>query len=168
MGNRKTETGATGLFAFPHPVDEVSARLVATGVVLQCVVILATGWTLLVVVLAWGFLARVATGPTLSPLGSLVTRVVRPRLSWAVREAPGPPKRFAQGIGATLSTGALLAVVAGAGTVADVLVAAILVAASLEAFAGFCLGCWLFRILMTIGVVPEETCEACRDLWGMR
>ena len=45
---------------------------------------------------------------------------------------------------------------------------AILVAASLEAFAGFCLGCWLFRILMTIGVVPEETCEACRDLWGIR
>ena len=121
MGNRKTETGATGLFSFPHPVDEVSARLVAAGVVLQCVVILATGWTVLVVALAWGFLARVATGPTLSPLGSLVTRVVRPRLSWAVREAPGPPKRFAQGIGATLSTGALLAMVAGAETVADVL-----------------------------------------------
>ena len=168
MDGRNAATDAPGLFSFPHPVDEVSARLVATGVVLQCVVILATGWTLLVVVLAWGFLARVATGPTLSPLGSLVTRVVRPRLSWAVREAPGPPKRFAQGIGATLSTGALLAVVAGAGTVADVLVAAILVAASLEAFAGFCLGCWLFRILMTIGVVPEGTCEACRDLWGVR
>ncbi|SVA43300.1 uncharacterized protein METZ01_LOCUS96154, partial [marine metagenome] len=30
VGNRKTETGATGLFSFPHPVDEVSARLVAT------------------------------------------------------------------------------------------------------------------------------------------
>ena len=43
MGNRKPETGATDLFSFPHPVDEVSARLVATGVVLQCVVILATG-----------------------------------------------------------------------------------------------------------------------------
>ena len=167
MGNWKTETGATDLFSFPHPVDEVSARLVASGVVLQCVLILVTGWTLLVVALAWGFLARVATGPTLSPLGSLVTRVVRPRLSWAVEETPGPPKRFAQGIGATLSTGALVAVVIGAGTVANVLVAAILVAASLEAFAGFCLGCWLFRILMTIGVVPEETCEACRNLWGM-
>jgi hypothetical protein len=134
-------------------------------VVLQCVAILVTGWTVLLVLLAWGFVARVATGPTLSPLGSLVTRVVRPRLAWAARDTPGPPKRFAQGIGATLSVGAL---VAGAGTVADVLVAAILVAASLEAFAGFCLGCWLFRILMTIGVVPEETCEACRDLWGIR
>jgi hypothetical protein len=165
VDGRNAATDAPGLFSFPHPVDEVSARLVATGVVLQCVAILVTGWTVLLVLLAWGFVARVATGPTLSPLGSLVTRVVRPRLAWAARDTPGPPKRFAQGIGATLSVGAL---VAGAGTVADVLVAAILVAASLEAFAGFCLGCWLFRILMTIGVVPEETCEACRDLWGIR
>ena len=168
MGNRKTETGATDLFSFPHPVDEVSARLVATGVVLQCVVILATGWPRLVVILAWGFLARVATGPTLSPLGSLITRVVRPRLSWAVQETPGPPKRFAQGIGAPLSTGALVAALPGAGTVSYLLVTVVLVAAALEAFAGVCLGGWFFRILMTIGVVPEETCEACRDLWGTR
>ncbi len=168
MGNRKTEIGATDLFSFPHPVDEVSARLVATGVVLQCVSILVTGWTLLVVVLAWGFVARVATGPTLSPLGILITRVVRPRLSWDMQETPGPPKRFAQGIGATLSTGALIAALTGAGTVSYLLVTVVLVAASLEAFAGFCLGCWLFRILMTTGVVPEETCEACRDLWGTR
>ena len=45
------------------------------------------------------FAGILATGPTLSPLGTLVTRVVRPRLSWAVREAPGPPNRFAHGIG---------------------------------------------------------------------
>ena len=149
-------------------MDEVSARLVATGVVLQCVAILVTGWTVLLVLLAWGFVARVATGPTLSPLGTLVTRVVRPRLAWATRDTPGPPKRFAQGIGATLSVGALAATVLGAGSLAKALVVAILVAASLEAFVGFCLGCWMFRVLMRIGLVPEETCEACRDLWGTR
>jgi hypothetical protein len=48
------------------------------------------------------------------------------------------------------------------------LVGAILVAASLEAFVGFCLGCWMFRLLMRVGMVPEETCEACRDIWGTR
>ncbi len=165
MDGRNAATDAPGLFSFPHPVDEVSARLVATGVVLQCVAILVTGWTVL---LAWGFVARVATGPTLSPLGTLVTRVVRPRLAWATRDTPGPPKRFAQGIGATLSVGALAATVLGAGSLAKALVAAILVAASLEAFVGFCLGCWMFRVLMRIGLVPEETCEACRDLWGTR
>ena len=109
-----------------------------------------------------------ATGPTLSPLGTLVTRVVRPRLAWTVRNTPGPPKRFAQGIGATLSVGALVAVIFGAGALATALVGAILVAASLEAFVGFCLGCWLFRLLMRVGMVPEETCEACRDIWGTR
>ena len=168
MDSRNAATDAPGLFSFPHPVDEVSARLVATGVVLQCVAILVTGWTVLLAVLAWGFVARVATGPTLSPLGTLVTRVVRPRLALAARDTPGPPKRFAQGIGATLSVGALVATALGAGSVAVALVAAILVAASLEAFVGFCLGCWMFRLLMRTGLVPEETCEACRDLWGTR
>ncbi len=168
MDGRNAATDAPGLFSFPHPVDEVSARLVATGVVLQCVAILVTGWTVLLVFLAWGFVARVATGPTLSPLGTLVTRVVRPRLAWAARDTPGPPKRFAQGIGATLSVGALAATVLGAGSLAKALVAAILVAASLEAFVGFCLGCWMFHLLMRTGLVPEETCEACRDLWGTR
>ena len=168
MDGRNAATDTPSLFSFPHPVDEVSARLVATGVVLQCVAILVSGWTVLVIILAWGFVARVATGPTLSPLGTLVTRVVRPRLAWATRDTPGPPKRFAQGIGATLSVGALVATVLGADSLAMALVAAILVAASLEAFVGFCLGCWMFRLLMRIGLVPEETCEACRDLWGTR
>jgi hypothetical protein len=59
---------------------------------------------------AYGFLARVASGPTLSPLGQLATRVIVPRLAAAPRLVPGPPKRFAQGIGATLSvTAATLA-----------------------------------------------------------
>ena len=168
MEGRNAATDARDLFSFPHPVDEVSARLVATGVVLQCVAILITGWTVLLAVLVWGFVARVATGPTLSPLGTLVTRVVRPRLALAARDTPGPPKRFAQGIGATLSVGALFATALGAGSVAVALVAAILVAASLEAFVGFCLGCWMFRLLMRIGLIPEETCEACRDIWGTR
>ena len=163
-----TATDTNRVFSFPHPVDEVSARLVATGVVLQAILFLATRWDVLLVTLAYGFVARVLAGPTLSPLGRVVTGVVRPRLSIEPREVPGPPKRFAQGIGATLSVGALVAVVFGAGAVATALVGAILVAASLEAFVGFCLGCWLFRLLMRVGMVPEETCEACRDIWGTR
>ena len=87
------------LFAFPHPVNEVSARLVAGGVVVMTVLVLALGWHWLLIPLADGFLARVLTGPTLSPLGQLVTRVVRPRLRVAARPVPGPPKRFAQVIG---------------------------------------------------------------------
>lgn len=153
------------MFRFPDPVNEVSARVVAAGVVAMCAALLATGWTWLLVPLAYGFVARVLTGPTLSPLGQLATRVITPALPVEPRLTAGPPKRFAQGIGATLSVGALVAQVAfGATGVALVLVGMMGVAASLEAFLGFCLGCKLFALLMRVGVVPESACEACNDL----
>ncbi len=153
------------LFRFPNPVDEISARLVAGGVVVLSATYVLTGWTLLVVVLALGFLARVLTGPTLSPLGQLVTRVVRPALAVEARPTPGPPKRFAQGIGATLSTLAAIAVLAlGAVGAAQVLVAMVTVAASLEAFLGLCLGCKAFALLMRAGLIPQDVCEECNDI----
>ena len=156
----------TTLFGFPHPVDEVSARLVATGVVATCGLYLATRWPWVLVVLAWGFVSRVATGPTLSPLGQLVTRVIRPRLAWSERLAPGPPKRFAQGIGAAFSTSALIALAIDADGVALVLVGVLAGFAFLEAAAGFCAGCWVFRALMRTGLVAESTCETCNDFWS--
>jgi hypothetical protein len=152
------------LFRFPNPVNEVSARLVAAGVVVQCLAILA-GATWLIAVLAYGFTARVATGPTLSPLGQLVTRGITPRLRVQPRLVPGPPKRFAQGIGAALSlTAAVLHFGFGLSTLALIPVGMVLGAATLESVFGFCLGCWLFARLMDWGVIPEKICEACADL----
>src|SRR5947209_350266 len=111
------------MFRFPNPVNEVSARLVAGGVVVLCLVVLVLRQHWVLVPLAYGFLARVATGPTLSPLGQVVTRVVTPRLPVEGRPVPGPPKRFAQGIGATLtSTAAILYFGFGNTTGADALV----------------------------------------------
>ena len=121
-------------FTFPNPVNEVSARLVGGGVATMAALALATRWSWLLIVLAYGFVARVLTGPRLSPLGQLVTRVITPHLPLGERMVPGPPKRFAQGIGATLSVSALVAYFAfSATTVAYTLTAMILVAASLEA-----------------------------------
>ena len=152
------------VLAFPDPVNEVSARLVAAGVMLMCVAVL-TGATWVLAVLAYGFVARVATGPTLSPLGQVVTRVVTPRMPIVARPVPGPPKRFAQGIGATLSvTAAVLHFAAGATGPALVLVGAILAAATLEAVAGFCVGCWMFARLIDAGLIPEHVCAACADV----
>ena len=157
------------VIGFPDPVDEVSARLVAGGVVLMSVATIALDQPWLTVVIAYGFLARVLTGPTLSPLGRLVTQVVRPRLRVKPRPVPGPPKRFAQGIGAVLSTtAAILALGAGAEGVAHGLLGVLAVAAGLEAFAGVCLGCIVFARLMRLGVIPAEVCERCADLWGTR
>ncbi|HEX6257141.1 MAG TPA: DUF4395 domain-containing protein [Euzebyales bacterium] len=152
------------LFRFPDPVNEASARLVAAGVVLMCALVLA-GRTWVLAALAYGFVARVATGPTLSPLGQLVTRWITPNLSVAERLVPGSPKRFAQGIGAALSvSAAVLHFGFAATTPALVLVGAIAAAATLEAAFGFCLGCWLFARLIALGVLPERTCAACDDL----
>ena len=99
---------------FPNPVNEVVARLVAAGVVLEASAYLVTRWPIFLVTLAVGFVLRVLTGPRLSPLALLVTRVIVPRLDVEPRWVPGPPKRFAQGIGATLTVGALVAWLAGA------------------------------------------------------
>ncbi len=152
-------------FRFPDPVNEVAARLVATGVVLLAITILASGWSWLVFVLAFGFLARVACGPRFSPLGLLVTRVLEPRLPFDYRPTPGPPKRFAQGIGAVLSVSAIVLHFGfGLEGLAIVCIAAILAAASLEAFLGYCLGCKIFSILMRLGIIPESVCVACGDI----
>jgi len=148
------------LFSFPDPVNEVSARLVATGVATLCAAILVTRQPLLLAPLAYGFWARVLTGPTLSPLGQVVTRFITPALG-RERLVPGPPKRFAQGMGAAMSTAAVIAWASGNLAVAWALVAMILVAATLEATFAFCLGCKVFALLIRARLVPETACESC-------
>ena len=152
------------LLDFPNPVDEVSARLVATGVVVLAGGFLLTGNRLVLLALAYGFVARVLAGPRLSPLGRFVTQVVRPRLAVAARPVPGPPKRFAQGVGAAFSVTALALALAGAGGAATALIAVLVVFATLEAAAGFCMGCVAFGWLMRAGVVPDSVCADCADI----
>jgi hypothetical protein len=159
---------ATRLLSFPNPVNEVASRLVAAGVVVLSVVELATGQRWLLIPLAYGFLARVLTGPKLSPLGQFVTRIAVPSLPFAPRPVPGPPKRFAQGIGAALTTTALIVWVVGAPILADVLVGLLIVAATLESVFGLCLGCKAFGLLMRAGVIPERVCRECADIMAVR
>lgn len=154
------------LFSFPDPVDEVSARLVATGVVGMGVAAIALDRPWLLAPLAYGFGARVLTGPTLSPLGQVVTKLVRPRLAVEAKPVPGPPKRLAQGIGFAMSTTAAALVATGHKQAGYGVLTALLAAAGLEAFFGYCVACRLFPLLMKAGVVPESACERCADLWG--
>jgi Domain of unknown function (DUF4395) len=155
------------LFSFPDPVNEISARLVAGGVVAFSLVTIVFDLAPLTALIAYGFIARALTGPTLSPLGQFVTRVATPRLGLTPRPVPGPPKRFAQAIGAVLSTtAAVLALGFDLRGAAYAVLGALVVAASLEAFAGYCLGCRIFALLMRAGIIPETVCERCADLWG--
>lgn len=154
----------SGLFRFPNPVNDAAARTVALGVVAMSVLALATGWAWLLVPLTYGFLARVATGPTLSPLGQFATRVAAPRLRAWRKEVAGPPKRFAQGIGATLTLAATITWLSAGWPVARWILLPLVVAASLEGIVGFCLGCTAFGWLIRLGVVPEAVCAECGDL----
>jgi Domain of unknown function (DUF4395) len=152
------------LFSFPNPVNEKAARVVAATVLLVSIMILATSWYWLLVPLAYGFVARVLTGPTLSPLGRLASDYIAPRLG-APRPVSGPPKRFAQGIGAVLTTAAaVLALALNEHAVADALLVAMVVASGLESIFAYCLGCRIFSLLMRAGLVPEAICAECADL----
>ncbi len=157
------------LFSFPNPVNEVSARLVAGGVLIMCIAAIVFDLPWLIAVIAYGFVARVLTGPTMSPLGQLVTRVITPRLPVAPKPVPGPPKRFAQGIGAVLSvTAAVLALGFGLTLLAFVVLGAIIVAATLESVFAYCVGCKIFAALMRVGVIPASICQECNDIWNRR
>ena len=152
------------VLSFPNPVNEKAARVVAGVVLATTIAVLATGAYWLLIPLAYGFWARVLTGPTLSPLGALAQKVIAPRLGPS-KPVPGPPKRFAQGMGTAFSTTALvLAVGFGNHTAADIVLVLLAVAAGLEAIFAVCLGCQVFALLMRSGLVPEAVCAECADI----
>jgi hypothetical protein len=157
---------AKQVFSFPNPVNEQAARTVAGCVAIIGIVAIVAHLPWLSAVLAAGFLARVASGPTLSPLGQFATRVVAPRLGTAKLVA-GPPKRFAQAMGAVLTVTATITFFAfGLTTVTYALLGALVLAATLESVFALCLGCQIFGLLMLAGVIPAHVCAACADIRG--
>jgi hypothetical protein len=153
------------LLRFPNPVDDVSARLVAAGVVAMAAAALASRQPWLLAVLAYGFVARAVAGPRLSPLALLVTRVIRPRLPWRARDTPGPPKRFAQTMGALVTVSAVVLHYGfGLTGAAWALAGAIAVFAFLESALGLCVGCKVFALLMRLRIVPEHICVECANI----
>ncbi len=154
----------TKRFPFPNPANETSARLVAAGVVLMSAFFLLTNSTLILVALTYGFAARVAAGPTFSPLALFVTSVVTPKLNFNHKFVPGPPKRFAQTIGLTFAATALALALLDYSTAAQLVIAALIMAATLESVFAICLGCIMFSFLMKLGVIPQSVCESCNDI----
>ena len=157
-------TRPSSFFSFPNPVNDVAARTVASGAVLMALAVAVLGWGWVLVPLTYGFVARVLAGPRFSPLGQFATKVVAPRLPQFEKLMPGPPKRFAQGIGVAFSVTASVLWLAGAPTAARIVVGMLAGAAFLEAAFGFCLGCKVFGLLMKAGVIPEDVCEDCADI----
>ena len=151
-------------FPFPHPVNETSARLVAAGVVVMGAAYVVSGAAWLLVPLVYGFLARVTTGPTFSPLALLATKVLTPRIKTEHRMVAGPPKRFAQLVGLMFSSTAAVLWLFDFGVASRIVAAALFAAALLESVFAVCLGCIMFGWLMRLGVIPQRVCEECNNL----
>ena len=79
----------------------------------------------------------------------------------------GPPKRFAQGVGAVVHHASpLVAWLAGSTVVPAVALAIMVVFATLESVFAFCAGCQVFGLLMRAGRGPGAVCAECADLWS--
>jgi hypothetical protein len=151
-------------FTFPNPVNDAAARSVALGVIALSVVTFVSGWAWLLIPLTYGFAARVAAGPKISPLGWFAMHVSGPRIKSWEKFVAGPPKRFAQAMGLAFSASALLTWLSVGWLDARWILLPLLAAASLEGFLGFCMGCTVFGWLIRAGVVPESVCVECGDL----
>jgi hypothetical protein len=152
------------LFSFPNPVNDAAARTVALGVLAMSLLAFFTNWAWLLIPLTYGFVARVATGPTLSPLGQFATRVTGPRIKAWQKPVPRPPKRFAQAMGLAFSLSATIVWLGVGFSDARWILLPLMAAASLEGFLGYCLGCTVFGWLIKAGLIPESICAECGDL----
>ena len=149
------------IFSFPNAANEIAARFVAGMVLILTTVIILTENQILAGFLVYGFLARVATGPTLSPMGLLATRVIVPALGNLEKPVAGPPKRFAQTVGLVFSTTAFVMLWLDLVLAFQITLTILAVFAALESIAGFCAGCFVFSYLMKWGLIPESVCESC-------
>ncbi|MHA7305527.1 DUF4395 domain-containing protein [Arthrobacter sp. TMN-49] len=150
-------------FAFPNPVNEYAARFTAGIVVVLALAAVVGSLVWLVGLIAAGFVLRVAFGPRISPAALLSVKVLAPRLG-APKLVPGPPKRFAQGMGAVLSIAAFVLLLSGAALIGWLLIVVLLMAASLEALIGLCLGCVIFGWLARRGLIPAGICAECANV----
>ena len=149
------------LFSFPNPVNEFSARFVAGMVAILTIATILTENQFVAGFLLYGFLARVAPGPTLSPIGLLATRVIVPALGNPTKLVAGPPKRFAQTVGLAFSATAFVMLMLDFILVFQITLAILVVFALLESVAGFCAGCFVFSYLMKWKIIPQSVCESC-------
>jgi hypothetical protein len=132
--------------------DARIARLNAFWVTLALGAYLVVGRWWILAFLFSDFLLRGFLRGRMSPIAALSRRVVASlespsRLQWAV------PKIFAARLGCAYSLLALVADLAVAGIASKALVAGFIVLTSLEAFAGYCVGCRIHSALYRVGIL---------------
>lgn len=127
----------------PGTIDGNAARVVAGVVVTLALVSLWSPAWWLTIVLAADFFVRAWVGRTYSPLRWIAKRITA-TAGVPVKPTYAPPKRFAARIGSVLTLLIVTSHLLGLTTLALVVTLALIAAASLEAFAGFCIACWVY------------------------
>ena len=153
---------------FPERVNEHAARTTAMLVIALAVVTIACALSIqggvtiaLNLLLVIGFALRLWAGPKYSLFGQLSVRYLADAVFGTTRIVSGAPKQFAQCIGLAFSLTSLVFALFGEFTVLQITLALLVVAASAEAFLGFCAGCWAYRRLQRAGVIGPDACETC-------
>jgi hypothetical protein len=150
---------------FPRVVDDVTIRLIAGVVMVLALVALNLQQWWIYAVLAVDFTLRTVLGPKASPLAIAVRRFIRPAVRQPRKPTAGPPKRFAAGVGAVLTSVAAVLWILGVAPLIVVAIGLVMVLfPALESIAGICVGCKVFGVLMKLGVVPKEICLECADI----
>jgi len=145
----------------PTMVPERVVRGVAALVVLLAATGLATGHPVFLWLLALDFGIRAFTGARFSPLSA--TARWASRLAHGLpRMVPAAPKRFAARLGfAMFAAAAVLATFTPLSAVAWAIALAVMVLAMLEAAAGICVGCILYKWMARAGWVGHDDCPNC-------
>lgn len=132
-----------------NTVDERAARVVAGIVTALAIVSSWTPATWLIALLAIDFAIRAWIGRRYSPLRWVAKRITGV-LGWSPKPVYAPPKQFAARIGSVLTAAATVAHLAGIHALGVGLTGALVVAASLEAAAGFCIACWVYPLVFKV------------------
>lgn len=149
---------------YPDVVNENVTRIVASTVVVFGVVAIIFPNLVVLGLLLLGFLLRLSYGPKWEPFAFFTSRYLVPWLGISFVPSAGPPKRFAQLIGFSFSLTAIILFLNGLILSYQIVLATLVFFASLESFLGWCAGCFMFGLLMKVGVIPEEVCERCNNL----
>ena len=127
-------------------IDVRGPRFAAWVTSAVLVVVLLTGSGVLLAVQAIVFAIGAFVGMRYAPYGIVFRTLVAPRLGPVREREPEAPLRFAQFVGFLFAVVGTAGYLLGAPTVGAVAAGFALVAALLNAAAGFCLGCELYLI----------------------
>jgi hypothetical protein len=136
-------------------IDVRAPRFAAWVTSAVLAVVLLTGSAGLLAAQALVFAIGAAAGMRYSPYGFVFRTRLAPRLGPALEREPEAPVRFAQFVGLLFAVVGTAGYLLGAPTVGAVATGLALVAALLNAAAGFCLGCELY--LLVRRALPART-----------